>query len=274
MPACDEEVMRVVLACLISLLAACHREVPVTFSPGAPPPEVEVETRHQLSLALSIGVGDEVEAQTLVDEARVRARVERRQDGTVVRWLEHTGPEAARFEGRSVMVSSLAVRAIAEQTTVGALEATEARRLAEVSSGPDALQVELMRQPVRRRERSQSLDDTFGALAARALGEGVAVKTSSLRLEAATDSVAVFSANLVAMTHAGPVTMTYDLRGTFEVRRADTFPLALALEGPVTVRSEHTGDDQPQVTGSGTLVVLHRARDLRQVISGAVADAR
>ncbi|MBL8923158.1 MAG: hypothetical protein JNJ54_30185 [Myxococcaceae bacterium] len=257
--------MRLVLVALVVVLAACHREAPVTFLPGQPLADVEVERRHHLSLDLSIGVGEERERQPLVDSASLRAQVERRAEGVVVRWLEDRGMHPSTVEGRSLVVNALAVRSVDDGTLAGPRESSSARALAQVGAGPDALQVALMQAPLRRGERRPGVDEAFGALAARTLGGGgaVDVEEASLRLEAATDSVAVFSAALVAKTHAGPVTMTWALRGTLEVRRSDTFPLSLALEGPVRVTSEQPDEGLPDVTGEGSFVVLHRARELQ-----------
>lgn len=257
--------MRVVLVAFVVVLAACHREAPVTFSPGPPLAEVEVERRHHLTLDLSIGVGEERERQPLVDSASVRARVERRADGVVVRWLEDRGAQSSSLEGRSLMVNALAVRSVDDGSLARPQESASARALAQVGAGPDALQVALMRAPLRRGERRTDIDDAFGALAAQSLGgQGtVVLDDASLRLEAATDVVAVFSAVLNARTRSGPVTMTWALRGTLEVRRADSFPLSLALEGPVRVASAQPGQDLPDVSGAGSFVVLHRARELR-----------
>lgn len=256
--------MRVVLVAFVVVLAACQREAPVTFSPGPPLAEVEVERRHHLTLDLSIGVGDERERQPLVDSASLRARVERRTDGVVVRWLEDRGAKPSTVEGRSLVVNALAVRSVDDGSLAGPHESVSARALAQVGAGPDALQVALMRAPLRRGERRADLDEAFAALAVQSLGARgpVTLDEATLRLAASTDAVAVFSAVLNARTRSGPVTMTWALRGTLEVRRADTFPLSLALEGPVRVASDQPGEDLPDVSGEGAFVVLHRAREL------------
>ncbi|MBE2251280.1 MAG: hypothetical protein IAE78_17195 [Myxococcus sp.] len=256
--------MRASFVVLISLaLGACHAEAPVTFSLGTPPGTVEVATRHRLSAHLTIGVGEDVDEQPLDSEASQRARVEWRERASVVRWLEH--PSLA---GRSFSVEGGEARALDDGAPLSGDEAGDTTAAAAVALGPDALQVALLRRPLRLRESAPHLDTAFAALARRALGPSVSVEHASLRLQAATDAVAVFSATLVTVTRAGAVTLRAPLYGSLEVRRADTLPLALTLEGPVEVSSQ-TMEDAPGVSGLGTLVLSRRVT----VLAGAADEA-
>jgi hypothetical protein len=257
--------MRIHLVLGLGLLGCSQAAGPVTFGRAAMPAELEVETRHRLELALGVGVGDEVETQRVVEETSVRARVERHQEGTVVRWLRH---DDEGVSGRSVLVDVLGARWIDDRRPVAGALLTQARALEQVARGPNALQVALMESPLNVQERAAKVDEVFGALAAAALGSSVEVQRAAMRLSASTDGVAVFDTELSATSTSGPVAMELELRGTVEVRREDTMLLGFSLEGPVVVDTPGATTEDPAVQGRGVLFVSRR---MRPTGSGAAA---
>lgn len=252
--------MRVFAAVLISVLVGCtERPTGITF--GAPTPLTQLETTsiHAVDLALTIGVGDDVEAQHQNEDGRTRVRVERADDGATLRILEWKN---SNLEGRGVKVTSTNVITIDDEQPVTTETALFARSLTQPLAGPDALQVELMRVPTFLNRRVARLEHTFAALARQSLGQNVEVRSATVQLTGATESVAVFTTTLEATTTSGPVQMDYALTGTLEVRRADTFILGFSLEGPVTVETPGATTEEPSVRGTGTLVLSRRMRPL------------
>jgi len=124
--------------------------------------------------------------------------------------------------------------------------------------------VALMREPLLVGASAPHLDAAFVVLARRALGSSAVVSNAALRLEGSSDTRATFSASLDAVTISGPVTMRLQLHGTLEVRRADTAPLALTLEGPVEVSSTPS-EDEPRVSGKGSFTLTRRVSALESV---------
>lgn len=251
--------MRVFAAVLISLVGCSERPPGVTFGVPTPLTQFEATSIHALELSLTIGVGDDVEAQRHAEDRRTRVRVERADDGAMLRILEWKN---SNLEGRGVKVTAQAVTTIDDDQAVPAEAALFARSLTQPLAGPDALQVELMRVPTFLNRRVARLDDTFASLARQSLGQNVEVRRATMQLTGATESVAVFTTTLDATTTSGPVQMDYALTGTLEVQRADTFILGFALEGPVTVETPGATTEQPSVRGAGTLVLSRRMRPL------------
>lgn len=262
--------MRVSTALLISfVLVGCHREATVAFGRRAAPEQVEVSSTQQLTLQLMVGVGEDVEPQTHETSTTLRARVERTGSGHVVRWMEHSGVGA--LEGRSFTVNG--GQALSVESGV-ALEREQAADTLSVAHGlgPDALQVALMKEPLSMTGASPHLDAAFAQLARRALGETAVVENAALRLESASETVATFSASLDTVTSAGPVTMRTQLHGALKVRRADTLPLVLTLEGPVEVTSTPS-DEEPRLSGRGTLSLSRRLVPLEAAAESTVVSA-
>ncbi len=252
--------MRVFAAVLISVLVGCsERPTGITF--GAPTPLTQLETTsiHALDLALTIGVGDDVEAQHQSEDGRTRVRVERADDGATLRILEWKN---SNLEGRGVKVTRTNVFTTDDDQPVATETALFARSLTQPLAGPDALQVELMRVPTFLNRRVARLEHTFASLARQSLGQNVEVRSATVQLTGATESVAIFTTTLDATTTSGPVQMDYALTGTLEVQRADTFILGFALEGPITVETPGATTEQPSVRGGGTLVLSRRMRPL------------
>ncbi len=263
--------MRVSTALLISfVLAGCHREAPVTFGRRAAPDQIEVSSTQQLSLQLMVGLGEDVEPQTHESHTTLRARVEGAGSGHVVRWLEHSGVGA--LEGRSFSVNGSQALSVESGVALEREQAADTLALAQGVVGPDAVQVALMQKPLPMTGSSPDVDAAFGLLARRALGDSAVVEHATLRLETASETVATFSASLDALTSAGPVTMRTQLHGTLEVRRADTLPLVLTLEGPVGVTSTPS-DDEPRLSGKGTLALSRRLVPLEAAGESTVVSA-
>lgn len=260
--------MRASTALLISLvLVGCRREASVTFQRSTAPAQVEVASRQQLSLKLMVGVGDDVEPQEHATEVKLRARVERSTAGHVVRWLEHPA-----LEGRSFAVSGDEVTSVESGSVLRGDQRADTVSLAQQLAGPDVVQVALMREPLSVLNAAPHVDAAFAELVRRALGTSTVVENASLRLESTTDATATLAASLDATTTSGPVTMRLKLHGTLEVRRADTLPLALSLEGPVEVTSPPS-EDQPRVTGNGTLALSRRVSPVESVDGSPVVSA-
>ena len=242
----------------------------MTFHCGAAPAQVEVASRQQLSLKLVVGLGEDVESQEHETNVNLRARVERTGGGQVVRWLEHS--TLAALEGRSFTVSDGAATSVEAGSALEDEQAAVTVFLAHELAGPDEVQAALMREPLPVAGSAPHLDAAFAVLARRALGTPTVVENVSLRLEAASDTTATFSAQLGAVTTSGPVTLRLQLQGTLEVRRADTLPLVLMLEGPVEVTSTPS-DDEPRVSGKGTLSLSRRVIPLELVDEARVVSA-
>ena len=263
--------MRVSTALLISfVLVGCHREAAVAFGRRAAPAQVEVSSTQQLSLQLTVGLGEDVEPQTHETSATLRARVERTGGAHIVRWLEHSGVNA--LEGRSFSVNGSQALSVETGVALEREQAADTLGIALGVVGPDAVQVALMKEPQSMTGASPHLDAAFALLAHRALGESAVVEKATLRLESASETVATFSASLDSVTRSGPVTMRTQLHGTLEVRRADTLPLVLTLEGPVEVTSEPS-DDEPRVSGKGTLSLSRRVVPLESADESTVVSA-
>lgn len=262
--------MRVSTALLISfVLVGCHREATVAFGRRAAPEQVEVSSTQQLTLQLMVGVGEDVEPQTHETSTTLRARVERTGSGHVVRWLEHSGVGA--LEGRSFTVNGGQARSVESGVALEREQAADTLSVAH-GLGPDALQVALMKEPLSMTGASPHLDAAFAQLARRALGETAVVENATLRLESASETVATFSASLDTVTSAGPVTMRTQLHGALKVRRADTLPLVLTLEGPVEVTSTPS-DEEPRLSGRGTLSLSRRLVPLEAAGESTVVSA-
>lgn len=263
--------MRVSTALLISfVLAGCHREGSVSFGRRAAPAQVEVSSTQQLSLQLMVGLGEDVEPQTHETGTTLRARVERAGAAQVVRWLEHSGINA--LEGRSFAVSAGEAISVESGAALEREQAAETLAIAQGVVGPDAVQVALMQEPLPMTGSSPRLDAAFAQLARRALGDTAVVENATLRLESASETVATFSASLDSVTSSGPVTMRTQLHGTLEVRRVDTLPLVLTLEGPIEVRSTPS-DDEPRLSGNGTLSLSRRLVPLESADESTVVSA-
>ncbi len=266
-------VMRASMVLLISVVfIGCHQNAAVSFLRRASPAQVEVSSAHRLSLQLLVGVGDDVEPQPYETETNLRARVERVGSAQVVRWLEHSG--VAALEGRSFTVSGGRAASVENGVVLERQQAADTLELARSVAGADAVQVALMSQPLPMTGAAPHVDAAFALLARRALGDAAFVERATLRLSSASDTVATFIAALDAVTSAGPVTMQLKLQGTLEVRRADTLPLVLTLEGPVEVTSTPSGDE-PRVSGAGMLSLSRRVSPLEPTdeASGASASA-
>jgi hypothetical protein len=251
---------------LISL-TACRPSVsaPVHFVIAPAPNQLEVESRHRLALELGIGFDGELEAQRWAQQSSTRVRVERRDDGVVVRWLEQALREgeveaAERFVGQSVVVRGASVDPVDPSQPVSEAQRSAAQQSVHALE-PDALQVALCASPVRPGAHVQALDDALRVLASRALGDGAVVNAASLKLTAATDGVAVFAASLQARTVRETAVMTYDLTGTLTVARLGALPLSVSLEGPVRIDVPQAGE-APAVHGVGSFQVERRVRIL------------
>lgn len=263
--------MRLSTALLISfVLVGCRREASVSFGRRAAPDHVEVSSAQQLSLQLTVDLGEDVEPQTHETSTTLRARVERAGGGHVVRWLEHSGIGA--LEGRSFSVNGKEALSVETGVALQHEPAADTLAIAQGVVGPDAVQVALMKEPLSPPGASPHLDAAFAQLARRALGETAVVENATLRLESASETVATFSASLDSVTSSGPVTMRTQLHGTLEVRRADTLPLVLTLEGPVEVTSTPS-DDEPRVSGKGMLSLSRRVVPLETADESTVVSA-
>ncbi|MDP3506226.1 MAG: hypothetical protein Q8S33_38155 [Myxococcales bacterium] len=263
--------MRVSTALLISfVLVGCHREAAVTFGRRAAPAQVEVSSTQALSLQLMVGVGEDVEPQTHETDTTLRARVERAGAAQVVRWLEHSGVTA--LEGRSFTVNGGQAISVESGAALERDQAADTLTIAQGVTGPDAVQVALMQQPLPMTGSSPHLDAAFAQLARRALGDSAVVENATLRLESVSETVATFSASLDSVTVAGPVTMRTQLHGSLEVRRVDTLPVTLMLEGPIGVTSTPS-DDEPRLTGEGTLSLSRRLVPLETADDSSVVSA-
>ncbi len=263
--------MRVSTALLISIvLVGCRREATVTFGRRVAPEQVEISSTQRLSLQLMVGLGEDVEPQTHETSTTLRARVERTGTDQVVRWLEHSG--VTSLEGRSFSVSGGTATSIESGVALEREQAADTLAIAQGVAGPDAVQVALMKKPLSMTGSSPDLDAAFAQLAHRALGDSAVVDNATLRLESASETVATFSASLDSVTNSGPVTMRTQLHGTLEVRRTDTLPLTLTLEGPVEVTSTPS-DDEPRLSGKGTLSLSRRLVPLESADESTVVSA-
>lgn len=235
--------MRLRLLWLLVAVSACKPErAPVSFALSAPR-TIDVDTRRQLELDLSVGVGDEREGDRLVESTHTRARVSRRDGAAEVSWLEHP-----RWSGRNVVVTDApsSELELASQALVSSL------------AMPSPLQVALISAPVPWRDRLPTLERHVAAQIRDGVGSRGSVRDVVMRLEAATDAVAVFSLSLVLETQLPALTLEAQLAGTLEISRAESLPLSLALEGPVGVRPVATDDETPTVQGAGSLVLQRR----------------
>lgn len=79
------------------------------------------------------------------------------------------------------------------------------------------------------------------------------IENVSVKLREDKNGVALFDVALTVAQAQGPVNMKMNLTGTLGVRKADSWPTELTLNGPVSIGAGNGGAGQLKLEGSGTM---------------------